>query len=206
MKTTLLASIAVLGLGLAGPGQAASFLLDFTGSGGVPDTYGDNAWADLSYRSIAFGTVGNQPTQGGTSFWSGGYGDLDGAIWGNGNPSVGEIRIQALNPGETVTIDSFDMGGWAADESASWYIFDLSWSLLTSGSGIAPNTGGRLSVAPGTSAVGGLIFQWGDDAWDVGVENFAYSVSGDAAVVPLPAGGALLLAALGALALRTRRR
>src|SRR6056297_520787 len=170
---------------------AATYTLDFTGSGAVPDTFGDNAEADLSYRAIDATAYGDVATTGMLSFWGGGYGDLDGGLWGNPNPSHGEIRIEAVDPTETVSILSFDMGGWSADEVAEWRIFDLSWSLVDSGDGIAPNTGGRLSVTPGASAVGGLIFQWGADAWDVAVDNFTYRV-GDTTAVPLPAGAWLL--------------
>lgn len=178
---------------------AASYTLDFTGSGVVPDGYGNNGQAEISYRAIDAISYGDVGTIGTLSFWGSGYGDLDGALWGNPNPSHGEIRIEAKDPLETVTIDSFDMGGWVGNEAAIWFIYDLSWNLIASDSGIAPNTGARLSFAPGTAVVGGAIFQWGGDAWDVGVENFGYSVSG-VPPVPLPASVLLMLGGLGALA------
>lgn len=183
---------------------SASYTLDFSGSGIVPDTYGDNGQADISYRAIDAANYGNVGTTGTLSFWFSGYGDLDGALWGNPDPSHAEIRIEAKSALETVTLDSFDMGGWAQDEDAEWFLYDLSWNEIGSGNGIAPNTGAHLSFAPNISAVGGIIFQWGADAWDVGVENFSYSVSG-VAPVPLPASVVLLVAGLGALA-RLRKR
>lgn len=199
-KSFLLAAPMVLALSF--PVKAATFVLDFTGSGGVPDTYGDNGFADISYRAITHGAWGDVATTGGLSFWTTGYGDLDGAIWGNPDPSHAEIRIQALDPLALVTLNSFDMGGWIADEAAEWRLFDLAWNPLGTGTGIAPDTM-RLSFAPGLSAAGGLIFQWGLDAWDVGVENFSYSVS--SAAVPLPPAGALLLGGLGLFAIRRRK-
>ena len=160
---------------------AASYVLDFRGNGVVPETFGDNAEVDLAYRAIS--SLSADPawgdgiaTTGGIAFWNTGYGDLDGAAWGQPNPSRGEIRITAVDPSDVVAIDSFDLGGWSADEAASWRVFDLAWNALDAGTGVAPNTNGRLSVAPAASAQGGLIFQWGDDAWDVGLQNFAFSV------------------------------
>ena len=183
--------------------SAATYTLDFTGSGGIPDSFGDNAEADLSYRGITGTGFGDVATSGGTSFWGSGYGDLNGAIWADNDGAHGEIRIAAVNPLAMVSIDSFDMGGWSANEAASWYIYDLNWTLVGSGTGIAPNTGAHLSVLSGASAIGGLIFQWGDDAWDVGVENFTYTVS--SSTVPVPASVLLMGGALAGLAALRRR-
>jgi hypothetical protein len=211
----------------AAEAHAASYLLDFNGLGEVMSSFGDSVEADVSMRSIeslaANAAWGGAPlTAGSINFWGVGYGDLDGAAWADPNGSRGEIRIVAADPTDVVIVDGFDMGGYSADENASWYIFDLAWNLIDSGSGVAPRTGaGRLSVAPGVGATGGLIFQWGDDAWDVGLQNFAFTVGrattpptlftsapvSAPAPVPLPAAGPLLLSGIALLGwLRARRR
>ncbi len=199
---TLTATLALLG----SPGLAASFLLDFNnGTQNVVDQgFGDNAQADLSYRAIDANTFGDVTTTGDLFHWGTGYGDLDGVAWGGPNPSRGEIRIEALDAAEFVTLNSFELGGWVADEIAEWRVFDLSWNEIASGGGIAPDVGGHLDVLPGVSVQGGLILQWGDNAWDVGIQNVSYDVSG-LTPVPLPAGGMLLATGLGLLALRRRR-
>lgn len=202
--------LAVAALTVAGAtsASAATYNLVFP-SAANPEiqnsTYGDNGHADLSYRAIDPNAYGDVAAIASLAGWETGYGDMTNALWGTPNPSHGEIRIEARNALETVTIEGWDMGGWVADEAAEWRIFDLAWNLVSSGSGIAPDAGAHLSVASGASAVGGLIFQWGGDAWDVGVNNFRYSVTGDVSQVPLPAGGLLLLTGVGAIALRRRR-
>lgn len=203
MRYPLALAVAVAFLGSAA--SATTYTLDFTGGNVIPDTFADNADADLSYRAIASTAFGNQATLGTISFYFGGYGDLDGAAWGNPNPSIGEIRIEATDPTKVVSLDSFDMGGWSRDESAIWRVYDLAWTLIGSGSGIAPDRT-RLSVGPSGKAKGGLIFQWGADAWDVGVENVTYSVNIPTAPIPLPATLPLALLGIGAFAAVRRSR
>ena len=230
MRALALGLAAIL---LGGHAQATSYVLDFTaGSQAIPQTFGDNAEVDLGYRAVQSlaqnaGWGSALTATGNLNFWTTGYGDLGGAAWGGPNPSRGEIRIESTDPTDTVMLDSFDMGGWTADEPASWYIFDLAWNTLDSGTGTAPNVGGRLSVAPGVGALGGLIFQWGDNAWAVGLQNFAFTVGARTtpptvvsfsqpnpdpvdpgpSVIPLPAAAPLLLSGMALLGwVRTRRR
>ncbi len=190
---------------------ASTITLDFTTSPSLEaalddNTYGDSAIVDLSYRAIDANSFGDVATTGGVSGWGSGYGDLDGALWGEPNPSHAEIRIDTIDPMATVTIDSFDMGGWLSDEVAEWYIYDISWNLVSSGTGIAPNTNARLSVTPSSSATGGIIFQWGNDAWDVGVENFTFTVSGQSISVSAPSTLLLIFLSMGVLGVAGWRR
>jgi len=51
----------------------------------------------------------------------------------------------------------------------------------------------------------GPLLSTPDARWDVGVQNISYTVSGDVALVPLPPAAPLVLLALAALGLLTRR-
>lgn len=209
MLRTLIAA-AVAAACLASPAFAASFSLDFAGERfhPVPQDFGDNAWVDLSYRAIVPTGYGDVDTLSDLRHWPAGFGDLSGAVYSNGAPSHAEIRIEARAPGALVTLDGFDLGGWWADQDARWLVFDLSWTLLAEGVGIAPGDAARLSVSPGVSAVDGLILQWGENGYDVGLNDLAFSVTGLAqiAAAPVPKGAPLLAAALGLLVLGRRRR
>jgi hypothetical protein len=174
----------------------------------IEQSYGDNAEADISYRELvplgtdpAWGDIASGPSS--LFHWTTGYGDLAGAAWSGTNGGRGEIRIEALDPTQDVTLNSFDLGGWIGDQAASWYVFDGAWNELGSGTGTAPDINARLSVMPGvTSPDGILILQWGDDAWDVGINNVNYTVG----AVPIPAALPLFLSAVGLAGLIARRR
>lgn len=188
---------------------AASFTLDFAGERfqPVPQDFGDNALVDLSYRAIAPTGYGDVATLSDLRHWPAGFGDLAGAVYSNGAPSHAEIRIEARDPAGLVTLEGFDLGGWWHDQDARWLVFDLNWTLLGQGAGIAPEDGGHWSVSPGISAGGGLILQWGENGYDVGLNNLAFSVTGalaQAIATPVPAAAPLLAAALGLLVLRRR--
>lgn len=205
MNYTLATAIAVALL--SSSASAATYTLDFTGSGGIPNTFGDNAEADLSYRAISAGSYGDKATLGAVAFWTTGYGDLTGAAYGLPLPSIGEIRIEAVDPNLAISLLGFDLGGWVRDEKAEWNVFDLAWKLIASGSGIAPELT-RLSVGPSGQAKGGLILQWGADAWSVGIQDVKYSVGPfvEPSAVPLPATLPLAIVGLGALAALRRNR
>ncbi|WP_138465258.1 hypothetical protein [Poseidonocella sp. HB161398] len=189
---------ALAALSAAAPACAASLLLSFGGYGAIAQDHGDSALADLSYRAIGPGQ-GDLPAAGLLYGWEAGFGGLAGAVWADCAPCGGEIRIAARDPAHLVVLERFDAAGWARDEPLDWRVYDLGWGLLGQGSGTAPDSG-HARIAPGISATGGLILQWGADAYDVGLQDLAYRVD---AVLPLPVPALLLPAALAALALAT---
>jgi len=211
---------------MAGTASATTYVLDFTGGGVVPNSFGDNAEVDLSYRGfVASGWGPGQADSGTVRFFTTGYGDLPGAGWTFINGARGEIRIEATAATDSVSVDSFLTAGWIGDQLLQWYVYDLAGNLLGSeDNGLAPNAG-NVSVTPGLSAQGGVIFQWGEDAWDVGIQNFQFTVGQSStpvvvsqqspnpgpqrpSVIPVPAAAPLLLtgaALLGAMRLRRRR-
>ena len=223
----ILATAAAAAL-LAGTASATTYVLDFTGSGAVPDDFGDNTEVDLSYRGfVASGWGPGQADSGSVKFWTTGYGDLPGAAWVSPKGARGEIRIEATTATDTVSVDSFQTAGLRGDQLLQWYVYDLAGNLLGfEDNGTAPNPG-NVTVMPGLSAEGGVIFQWGEDAWDVGIQNFTFTVGAPSnpatavtqsnanptpaprpPAIPVPAAAPLLLtgaALLGAMQLRRRR-
>ena len=230
MRTFALGLAAIL---VGGHAQATTYVLDFTASSqAILQDFGDNAEVDLGYRAVqSIGQNGSWGdtllTTGSLNFWTTGYSDLGGAAWGGPNPSRGEIRIEATDATDMVTLNSFDVGSWSGTQSVNWYAFDLAWNTVGTGTGTVANAGTRLSFTPGVGATGGLIFQWGDNAWQVGLQNFAFTVGAATtpptvvsfsnpnpgpvnprpSVIPLPAAAPLLLSGMALLGwVRTRRR
>jgi len=118
---------------------------------------------------------------------------------------VGELAF-APDAGYTVTIESFDIGTWfnGAPAIGDFFIYDSSWNVLWS----LENTlffGNAITVFP--NVTGAAYFQWGTD-WDIGIDNFKYSVApaDNLSAVPLPASLPLLAFGLFGLVALGRRR
>lgn len=220
----LFCSALAAGLAFAAvPAHAADQLLDFSGNicdtpGGVcsdgvdiSQSYGDSATVDVQYRSV--NAPGASSQQYGTlSYWGGGYGDLQGVVWGSDNDLSGvpEIRFVASG-GELVTLNSFDMAGWFDDYRSSARVYDLAYNLLFDTGAITAPGQGHLSFAPGVSNAGGLILQWGPSGYNAGLDNISFSYSSlsrssIAAAVPEPTTWALMILGFGAVGASLRRR
>ncbi|RMF37519.1 MAG: VPLPA-CTERM sorting domain-containing protein [Alphaproteobacteria bacterium] len=182
---------------ISGPSSGA--LLDGTY---FNDSLGDTANVNVTNRTVDL--FGDSSTHDGRiRHWSSGYSDLDHIAYAAGNGKVGELKFTVL-PGYQITFDSFDAGSLAAPGLAGTFkIFDGNWNEHWSSTATILNAS-HASFAPGITLTGTAYFQWGTD-WNVGIDNFTYSVAAVSSV-PLPAALPLLLTAFGMLGLVGRRR
>lgn len=217
---------AVLPLLLAGATGAQAYTIDF-GEAGSPaicaalssglgspiacgnygylsQSHGDVAGvSDISYSAPRFGS----PIS--LRWWSGGYNSLYGVAWADGNDgnSQARVEIKAVNPTDIVTLSSFDLGAYPNTTRGTTVtvttigggstLYTFGGSVGNGGSGNAPTT-----FTPNVSAAGGLWITWQDSAYNVGIDSISYNVT----AVPEPAALALMLAGLGVVGLRARRR
>jgi hypothetical protein len=201
--------VVVMALGAASPAWPAPITLTFDGDeAGLPEiqesliaedpisqSYGDGLDRDVSYASRL--TNGDSQFIGDLRYWAEQFGTLHEVAFccATGfEDSVGEIVI-IPEPGKGVRLISFDLASYDPDDTdtprdSQFQIFNLAYDLLYDS--------GPLSITADTfdhffldivNLTGGLIFQWGADAYDVGVDNFEFEV------VPEP--GSLVLLGLG---------
>jgi hypothetical protein len=174
----------------------------------IPDNYGSTPAVTVSYRTLDPSLVETDPN---LDFWNSNYGDLQNIAFAVNNGGIAEIRFDANNPGELVTLTSFDMGGWFEVNRTNGLMRILNGSGAVLLDYVADNGGNPVPVlgaGPSHShflanvSASTLILQWGYD-WDIGIDNIEFStVPGD--VVPEP--GSVMLMALGAAALVVGRR
>lgn len=211
---------------LAGATAAQAYTIDFgeTGSPTICSNLSSGlgstvACGDFSYLSQSHGDVAgvSDITYSAPRFlspvslrwWSAGYNSLYGVAWADGSDgdSQGRIEIKAVNPTDIVTLSSFDLGAFPNTTRGTTVtvttlgggstLYSFGGSVGNGSNGNAPTT-----FTPDVSAAGGLWITWQDSAYNVGIDHISYSVS----AVPEPAALALMLAGLGVVGLRARRR
>ncbi len=167
-------------------------------------TLGDIAHLDVSNRTRnGFGNAAVYEEH--IEHWSTNFSNLTHVAYPSAPGKVGELQFTP-DAGYSVTIESFDIGTWynGAPTTGSFYIYDSSWNVLWSLENFHLS-GNAITVFP--NVTGAAYFQWGTD-WDIGIDNFTYSVVQDNSptAVPLPAAMPLLaIGLLGLMALGRRR-
>jgi len=182
----------------AGPASAC------TNGNFVSQAYGDvDGLVDISYVSppVADAT--------GLRWWSTDYNNLYGILYaGNGgdSSSLARIEIKAAAPDAVVTLTGFDLGAYnqtTRGTNVNVYALGGGAPLYTFSGPVGDGALAATTFSVNVSAVGGLWLEWGDSAFNVGIDNVQYSVSS----VPEPAPAALWLtgALMGFTVLRRRR-
>lgn len=200
----------------AAPALAVDVLLDFSGpvcgSAGttacsdyafIGQNYGDIAGVlEVSHRSADVSTGSTYETS--LKFWSTGYSNLTGVVWGGGG-ATGQFSEFTFLPGvgQQVTLNSFDFGDYLNRSfTSNATILDAgTLQVLWSSGTFDPGTT-ALTFSPAISSANGLILRWGPDGYDTGIDNISLSVT----AVPEPAAWGLMLAGAALLAGAVRRR
>ena len=168
---------------------------DFVATNGtvVPDTFGDTA--DIDFTWSVLGTTMRK--------WNGGYSGQDAFYCGTNPGAVCFFDLAPLG-GASLTLNSFDLGGWLnEDRVVAWSVADLfnPGFLLVSGIANVPGTS-PLTVPVGLASSDGFRVSFGPDGFNGGLTSLTYTISeSQPGPTPVPAPGTLGLLALGLLGL-----
>lgn len=192
-----LAASAIAVTCLATPARAE--LLDYPASFG--NLYGDQPGVlDVDHWVTHLGQRVD-----GLQWWAGGYDELQGVAWSvyNTPGTVAHVDLRVLD-GRPLRLDGFRLGSWAGAEGR------VETVTVTPYGGGAPvysytgviglnNLSNRFDL--GVSSATGFSIAW-TNPWWTAIDDIRFQT----AAVPEPGTAALLLAGLGAMGLRARRR
>lgn len=169
-----------------------------TNGGYVSQSHGDVAGQlDVTYLDVD-STNGDS-----LRWWATGYNNLPSALWANGSDANSFARI-TLTPaaGQRITLDGFDLGSYATpSRTTQLRVFALGGASF-SYSGSVGQPPGPTSFTSGLSSTTGIVIEWENSAYNVGINNIGYTLT----PVPEPSAYALMLAGLAAIGLVARRR
>jgi hypothetical protein len=216
-------SLALIGaMSFAMPAHATSYLLDFDpdlacvstclNGSSILQSYGDiPGQLDVIYDASR-GTDGLQPMQ----YWGTGYESLQGVAYGLLNAGGLSITLSVFS-GFDIALQGFDIAPYLnRSQNTSIEVIDIEDGAVVLQQAFNPLstadvTNFAFSGSQFTSSFG-FVINLGPDAWNVGIDNIAFSVTPTRTqpppyqpVVPLPAAGWMLLAGLGGLAALRRR-
>lgn len=167
----------------------------------VLQSYGDVAGVvDVTYVAPRVGSDRS------LRWWNTAYNNLYGVLWADGSDgdSLARIEFRAVNPADTVSLSAFTLGAYSnTTRGTTVTITTLDGVSLFSFAGpVGQGSTAATAFAPAVSAVGGLVLEWKDSAYNVGIDRISYAVT----PVPEPAALALMLAGLGVVGAAARRR
>ncbi|CCQ73777.1 FecR domain-containing protein [Magnetospira sp. QH-2] len=168
-------------------------VLDFSTGGTadwdvIPQSYGDSALVDVTYRSLSVDGTQSYDTM---YYWSTGYSDLVDVAFGDydNNETVGQITLES-QLGGAITLDGFDLGNWGSGTlDITVQIQDLDtgdWSTLTT-VGVDPAYASHVDINMTSNS--GFVIQFGPDAYYGAIDNIAYSVESSDVVSVVGADG-----------------
>jgi hypothetical protein len=169
------------------------------GNGGfVNQAHGDVAGqVDVSYLDVDSATGDT------LRWWASGYNTLPSALWASGNDDNSFARI-TLTPaaGQAITLEGLDLGSYnAPTRPTTLRIFALG-GATTIFNGSVGSAAGPTHFTPMLSSSTGIVIEWENSAYNVGINNISYSL----APVPEPETYALLLGGLAVVGWLARRR
>lgn len=209
---------AAFAIGAAGAAQAVTYTLTFDPNvacgtvacvnfAPIDQGYGDTALVDISYQSVA--TPGDQNWVADIFYWDNNFGDLQNVAYGGLDDArgAGQIIFRPI-AGYSITFISYDTAGWFnTDRPSQSSLYDLNYNLIAlTGAYTAPGTGHTtLSCSGAFCTRNGLVFEWGPDAYNGGVDNVTFDVS-RTGPIPEPATWALMVGGFGLVGSALRRR
>ena len=173
---------------------------------------GGSSCANYGYLDQNFGDVSGivdvQYVNVGSSdplrWWDRDYNDLQGVVWADGGDtnSHGQIVLKAENG--SVKLNAMDFGAYPNTTLGTHIsVQTLGGSVLFSYNGdVGAGAGSHNSFLPNVSATGGLVIDWYNSAYNVGVGNVNFTVT----PVPEPETYAMFLAGLGIFGVMVRRK
>jgi hypothetical protein len=179
----------------AGTAQATILTFNNLGIGNfgdIPGTYGDNVSAlsdavgsygigngftpniTVEYRTLSVGGGSGGTLFNDLDFWSTQYGDLLNVAYPVNPTSTGEISF-VPEPGWSVLLNSFDLGGWPRQNKPNQplLILDEDYNVIASFSPFFVPGQGHATVTPNITRGGTLRIQFGDN-WSVGIDNINF--------------------------------